>query len=117
MSIKFLKVKIKSLAAEAKIIRLEEKRSSGDVRNSLHNHRVIEVRDESRCALIAYAFLRNKRPPSLLKRQGDMKRVMTLASKYGLLKVTTDQINSWMYPQFLSPVVSRENVPAFNPAS
>ncbi len=76
--IKALKVKIKSLAAEARIIRLEEKRASkrryikpsvsisrvwtyhgdNDLRESLHRHRIDVVRVEARHSLLAYAFLR-----------------------------------------------------------
>lgn len=56
-----LKIKIKSLAAEARIIRLEElRRKGGDVRTSLHHHRVGVVRREARLALLAYGFLRGR---------------------------------------------------------
>lgn len=88
MSRKFLKVKIKTLAAEAKIIRNEERKlktlkvevpvkdRAGNVLrmktvrkllarkhqqfNSLREHRTGVVRAEARNSLIAYAFLRNK---------------------------------------------------------
>lgn len=52
-----LKVKIKSLAAEAKIIRAEE-RKGGVMVNSLHFHRVCDVRREARHSQLAYAFIR-----------------------------------------------------------
>lgn len=55
-----MKIKIKSLAAEAVIIRQEERKSSGDTRTSLHLHRTLDVRREARASLLAYAFLRNK---------------------------------------------------------
>ncbi len=88
--VKMLKVKIKSLAEEARIIRLEELRACGrrkaparrrdmgrgfveldpaylvfvgrdDVlRESLHRHRIDVVRAEQRVSLLAYAFLRGK---------------------------------------------------------
>lgn len=85
---KFLKVKIKSLAEEAKIIRKEENklkiikvevpvkdRAGNVIRmrnrrklaerhlytfNSMREHRVGVVRSEARNSLIAYAFIRNK---------------------------------------------------------
>lgn len=57
---RFLKVKIKSLAEESKIIRHEEKRSSNVLRNELHNHRTWDVRRESRAALLAYTYLRGR---------------------------------------------------------
>lgn len=88
--IKMLKVKIKSLAEEARIIRLEELRAKGRRKSSerrkdmgkgyvqanpdyavihgrdlpllteLHQHRVCDVRQEQRASLLAYAFLRGK---------------------------------------------------------
>jgi hypothetical protein len=63
MSITYLKIKIKSLAAEAKIIRLEEGRWPGTstVRHGLHEHRIHEVRSEARAALLAYGYLRGRR--------------------------------------------------------
>lgn len=58
---RFLKVKIKSLAAEARIIRLEETRAIGTLREELHNHRVLDVRSECRATHIAYAYIRGRR--------------------------------------------------------
>ena len=58
---KYLKVKIKSLAEESRIIRLEEKRSFGPQREGLYFHRIWNVRHESRAAQLAYAYLRGKR--------------------------------------------------------
>jgi hypothetical protein len=57
----FLKVKIKSLAEEARIIRLEECRAR-DPHNlhELHQHRVDVVRKASRNTLLAYGFLRGR---------------------------------------------------------
>jgi len=56
-----LKIKLKSLAAEARIIRMEEKKSHGLLRNSLHLHRVFDVRGEARHTQLAYAYLNGKR--------------------------------------------------------
>lgn len=56
----FLKVKIKSLAEEARIIRREERKSANTLRNRLHEHRTHDVRRESRAALIAYGYLGGK---------------------------------------------------------
>lgn len=80
-----LKVKIKSLSEEARIIRLEEKKATGrrkcpskitkksphpdfyvwlyrdeQLRISLREHRIWVVRQEQRLSLLAYAFLRGK---------------------------------------------------------
>lgn len=76
--IKTLKIKIKSLAAEACIIRLEEQKACGrrkcqsgvhpdykvwlyrddELRELLHRHRVDVIRWECRHSLLAYAYLR-----------------------------------------------------------
>lgn len=56
------RVKIKSLAAEARIIRTEEKRFSSpgwhDALGTIHHHRVHDVRNEQRATLLAYAWHR-----------------------------------------------------------
>lgn len=60
--VKLLKVKIKSLAEEARIIRLEERRAisrkDAYILAELHAHRVSIVRREQRASYLAYAFLR-----------------------------------------------------------
>lgn len=53
-----LKIKSKSLAEEARIIRKEEKRTNGTTHDALHHHRVIKVRREARDTYIAYGFIR-----------------------------------------------------------
>jgi hypothetical protein len=59
-----LKIKIKSLAEEARIIRAEERkakeRGASGARASLHEHRVLHVRPEQRATLIAYGYLRGR---------------------------------------------------------
>lgn len=65
----YLKVKIKSLAEEAKIIRREEQRPRKDMdecgysptRTGLREHRVTVVRQASRNALLAYGFIRGRK--------------------------------------------------------
>lgn len=93
MSHVYLKVKLKSLMEEAKIIRKEEARApyvidddGTGLRNSLHRHRVIDVRSEARSTHLAYALLRGKtlnqveipgsRPP-------DIPRIIDMVKKYG----------------------------------
>lgn len=74
--IKYLRVKIKSLAGEARIIKHEEDKTVAAIKcatrrgldaaakkgthilYSLHHHRTWEVRSAARYALLAYAFLR-----------------------------------------------------------
>lgn len=55
-----LRVKVKSLAAEAKIIRREELRTHGALRDELYLHRVGVVRREARSAHLAYGFIRGR---------------------------------------------------------
>lgn len=63
MNTVYLKIKIKSLAEEARIIRHEEKKWAGpsETRMGLHHHRTHHVRMETRAALLAYAFIRGRR--------------------------------------------------------
>lgn len=105
----YLKVKIKSLAAEARIIRMEERRVNGRRRwvyehqgpakrieelnrefDGLHYHRVMDVRRESRAAQLAYAFIRGRDyksiEPSGYGAANIIGRIAELASKYGALK-------------------------------
>lgn len=86
-----LRVKVKSLAAEAAIIRLEERRALGRQDVALYvrlrDHRRREVRKEQRSALLAYAFIRD-RGYGRCERPGkgngpDLKRVGQLVEKYG----------------------------------
>lgn len=119
MSLRYLKVKIKSLAAEAQIIRKEEHRAQSAYRFSsnkqgleerytrdfsefqgLRNHRRVDVRSEARAALVAYGFLRGRKYQSIEK--PDEKnpprwdRVLRLAEKYGTLPTNAeDQIKEW----------------------
>lgn len=58
----YLRVKLKSLADEARTIRREETKAYDtgdyDTGNSLHLHRVGKVRREARATLLAYQYLR-----------------------------------------------------------
>ncbi len=84
---KMLKVKIKSLAVEAQIIRREERKARDhQTREELHSHRVNDVRHEARCSLLAYAFLRGKSKVSVepcSKCAPDWKRVGQIVRKFG----------------------------------
>lgn len=91
----FLKVKIKSLADEARTIRKEELKLCGapvnPQREELYLHRTRDVRGEQRAALLAYAFIRGKpygaqeRAPMNLDNwtMPDWKRVAQLVRKFG----------------------------------
>lgn len=60
----YLKVKIKSLAAEARIIRREEflakKHGNRALLDGLHAHRTFDVRLAARRTLLAYGYLRGR---------------------------------------------------------
>ena len=100
MSLAYLKIKIKSLAAEARIIRHDEgvwrHRETDKGRPTffgLRAHRTWDVRNEARAAQLAYAFLRGRsyaateptgkdngaRQSSAI----DWQRVTKIAAKYG----------------------------------
>lgn len=84
----YLKIKIKSLAAEAQIIRQETRKYPGDhpTRLGLYNHRIHDVRGESRSALLAYGFLRGRayaRMEVSSYTRPNWKRVEELVKKYG----------------------------------
>lgn len=84
----YLKIKIMSLAAEARIIRRETRRWPGDSpqRFGLYFHRITDVRSEARSACLAYGFLRG-RDYSRMEQPGssrpDWKRVEEIVKKYG----------------------------------
>jgi hypothetical protein len=82
----YLKIKIKSLAAEARIIRGEERKWPGPLRAGLRKHRLRDVRAEARYALLAYGFLRH-RPLAAVEGKARSEpcweRVQKLAEKYG----------------------------------
>ncbi len=84
----YLKVKIKSLQEEAKIIRKFEKKYKKDdvLRNGLCEHRKGIVRDEQFHTFIAYGFLRGRSFRSIapnLERKYSHTRVLEMCWKYG----------------------------------
>ena len=97
----YLKVKIKSLAEEARIIRREEKRCvrvmthngcseerAEAKREGLYLHRVGPVRREARAALLAYGFIRGRKYRRIEAKNDtkpDWKAVQRMVLKYGLV--------------------------------
>lgn len=53
-----LRVKLKNLADEARLIRREESKTHGALREELRGHRRGIVRSEARCTLLAYGFIK-----------------------------------------------------------
>lgn len=101
MSIRFLKVKVKSLAAEAAIIRMEENRSRGELRSSLRFHRQYEVRREQRCSQLAYGYLRgiaHARIEPGAKTDPDWDRVRAMVKKYGGI-AALEGLTAWGLPE------------------
>lgn len=116
-----LKIKSKSLAAEAKIIRSEENKLENRIadlsdlqksteqlqftRQSLHNHRVLDVRYAARATYLARAYLKNKPYKSVeLGRRKDMEviynseivpSVVKMVYKYGGKPVSPDELKNW----------------------
>ena len=92
-NLKFLKVKIKSLAAESCIIRFEKekamKRGNSILANDLQNHKIHVVRVECRAALMAYGLLKGKTSEQIepkAKTKPDENRVKAMIKKYGTVE-------------------------------
>lgn len=101
MSIKYLKVKIKSLAEEARIIRLEEHRAKSKkdtfLLNGLKQHRIGIVRYEARHSQLAYAYLRGRQyhqVESICTTDPDWSRVEKLIKKY-YGSIDSDHFKEW----------------------
>lgn len=111
--IPFLRVKIKSLAAEARIIRQQERQALKGKKPqmwqylALREHRRTDVRNEQRCSLLAYAYLRgvpflkteHALPASVL-REPNWKRVRQIVEKFGgppgrPIECTAEALQEW----------------------
>ena len=81
-----LKIKIKSLADEARTIRKEENKLPGPQRGSLRDHRVGVVRREARHSLLAYGYLRGvpyRAMEATTHTDPEWKSVERMIKKYG----------------------------------
>lgn len=106
MQYPFLRVKIKSLAAEAKIIRREEVKfkpqvSENGIYESLHNHRTYDVRNEARSAQLAYGLLRGieySRIESKCYEPPNEIRIRDNVARFGLVSkdVALKQVKDWL---------------------
>lgn len=116
----FLKIKIKSLAAEAVIIRHHERRSlDHQIRSALREHRVGVVREECRATHLAYGFIRGKRR-RLIEKQ-DVIPPATIAKAEGMVKrygrYDAKAWTAWLTEGTVAPapVASTVDATAFNP--
>jgi hypothetical protein len=101
------------------IIRHEERKHSGGVRASLHNHRVYDVRNEARAALLAYAFLRGKPfpEPNPNTKHGNyalaMRRAEKIAEKFRREPI---ELIRARWPEWAGSL-ARSKQPDFNPVT
>jgi hypothetical protein len=84
----FLRIKIKNLADEARLIRLEEQRYSRQPwLGTLVSHRKSVVRPEARATLLAYGYLRGKQFKQIESikstKRIDWTAVKRMVDKYG----------------------------------
>ena len=85
-----LRVKVKCLADEARIIRKEESRTFGALREELASHRRTVVRAEARASHIAYALIRGRsldkiERPRVQRDEILWKKVRSMIERYGPL--------------------------------
>lgn len=81
-----LRVKAASLAAESRIIRKQEQRTSGALRAELAQHRRLDVRIASRSTVLALGFIRGKNLDSmepLRYSEPDWEGIQKMLTKYG----------------------------------
>lgn len=83
-----LRVKLKSLAEEGKIIKHEIKRTTRvDLQCTLQVHRTLVVRSEARHTLLAYGFLRGKKYLEIehkAKEQPNFDKIRKMVEKHGI---------------------------------
>jgi len=82
----YLKVKIKSLAAESKIIRAEERKNKR-ARSGLAEHRRGIVRAAARHTLLAYGFIRGRKYSDMESKCGhgpNWNNIWRMVEKYGV---------------------------------
>ena len=98
----YLRVKLKSLAAEAKIIRIEEQRANKykdyATQTELHRHRIDVVRHASRHTLLAYQFLRGVPYEAVEKPNSkyvDWSNVLRMVHKYHSHSIKLAELKDW----------------------
>jgi len=104
---RFLKIKIKSLIAEARIIKEQEKKAGPNLRDRLRHHRITVVRLEARASFLAYAYLRGRTLASVEGTSGvtnlaAYERALRIVKKFG---TTTAErgFDKWAVGHFVVP--------------
>lgn len=92
-----LKIKAKSLAAEARIIRREERRFKGWKRESLQMHRRGIVRDTARATYLAIAFMKGRPYADLEAKCDPHYRAYKIEPKILAM------LQKYYYPQLFAP--------------
>jgi len=92
-----LKIKIKSLADEAKSIRKEARKTSGMTKWNLNHHRTEVVRPHARHNLLAYGLIR-KVPYAAIEqytvKPPEWSKIEKLARRFG---ADTNDITNWIF--------------------
>lgn len=98
----YLKIKIKSLAVESRMIRHEERKlkklGKGPETIGLTLHRKSVVRKEARATLIAYGYLRGKSYEAIepgVTTTPDWAKVKSMVTRYGT-KDQAAEFDSWL---------------------
>lgn len=94
-----LKVKAKSLAAEARIIRNAEQRASGVIRDELSFHRTVPLRSEARATALAYGFVKGRtysQMEAISYTPPNWTKIKTMMTKYGQVAMTKIELEAFI---------------------
>jgi hypothetical protein len=91
-----LRIKVKSLVEEAKIIRQESKKTKGMVKYRLNEHRKTIVRDHTRHNLLAYGMIKGT-PYELMEKKcyepPNFSRIATIVKRFN---GSTKALEAWI---------------------
>jgi hypothetical protein len=96
-----LRVNVKSLAAEAKIIREEIRRAeTTEARQALHDHRMVRVRPEARLAHLALAFMKGrpyKMAESTARSEPVIADLVKKITRFACVSNAEQKITEWLH--------------------
>jgi hypothetical protein len=104
-----LRVKVKSLAAEARIIRREEQRSHGQLRQELHEHRAQYLRGIARSTHIAYGLIKGRTIEQMeptRTSEPDWDAIDKMLKKYGPKDFTYRRANATVSAEVLTRIAA-----------